>query len=54
MGKELRGATERRERERVWGEGERAGEKGRERVGERPREQESAANRRKGRVVGLS
>ena len=43
MGKELRGATERRE-----------GENGKERVGERPKEQESGANRRKGRVVGLS
>ena len=44
----------REEREREWGAGERAGENGRERVGERPTEQETGANRRKGRVVGLS
>ena len=57
MGKELRGATERSNREergREWGAGERVGEKGRERVGERPTKQESGANRRKGMVVGLS
>ena len=41
-------------REREWGTRERAGENGRERVGERPTEQESGANRRKGRVVGSS
>ena len=46
--------SNREEREREWGAGERAGENGRERVGERPTEQESGANRRKGRVVGLS
>ena len=44
----------REEREREWGTGERARENGRERVGERPTEQETGANRRKGRVVGLS
>ena len=43
-----------RQREREWGAGERTGENGRERVGERPTEQESGANRRKGRVLGLS
>ena len=46
--------SNREEREREWGAGERAGENVRERVGERPTEQESGANRRKGRVVGLS
>ena len=38
----------------MWGAGERAGENERERVGDRPTEQESGANRRKGKVVGLS
>ena len=46
--------SNREEREREWGAGERAGENVKERVGERPTEQESGANRRKGRVVGLS
>ena len=46
--------SNREEREREWGAGERAGENGRERVGERPTELESGANRHKGRVVGLS
>ena len=36
------------------GEKEREREGRRERVGERPTEQETGANRRKGRVVGLS
>ena len=55
FGCEREGQRNNREgREREWGAGERAGENGRERVGERPTEQESGANRRKGRVVGLS
>ena len=47
MGKEQRGATGEIEQGR-------AREIGRERVGERPTEQETGANRRKGRVVGSS
>ena len=47
MGKEQRGATGEKGQER-------AREIGRERVGERPTEQETGANRRKGRVVGSS
>ena len=47
VGKEQRGATGEREQERTR-------ENGRERVGERLAEQETGANRRKGRVVGSS
>ena len=47
LGKERRGAIGEREQER-------AREIGRERVGERPSEQETGANRHKGRVVGSS
>ena len=47
VGKDHRGTTGEREQER-------AREIGRERVGERPSEQETGANRHKGRVVGSS
>ena len=47
MGKEQRGATGEIEQGR-------AREIGMERVGERPTEQETGANRRKGRAVGSS
>ena len=52
-----RGREREKERQRgATGEKEqkRARENGRERVGERPPEQETGANRRKGRVVGSS